>query len=127
MIVDVHHIAIIVSSKRSLDFYCMLGFAETFRKTRERDTIVLMSGYGMELEFFVDPNHKKNESDEPIGLRHFALNIDGFLEDEIRRLRSISDVDLDCGPIMEDWTGNRFCFIKDYDGIMVELRERINT
>ena len=42
------------------------------------------------------------------------------LEDEVERLK-IEGIEI--GPIMEDWTGVRFCFIKDYDGLLVELHE----
>lgn len=124
MITAVHHIAIIVSSERSLDFYRLLGFQETFRKKRKYDTAVLMDGYGMQLEVFIDPNHPSHisGSDEPIGLRHFALKV-GKIEDEIERLRAESTEVIDVGPIMEDWTGVRFCFVKDFDGLSIELHE----
>ncbi len=119
MITAVHHIAIIVSSEESLAFYRLLGFTETFRKKRKYDTAVLMQGYGLELEIFIDPSHTPPTSPEPLGLRHFALRVDS-LETEIDRLKSEG---IEIGPVMEDWTGVRFCFIKDYDGLLVELHE----
>ena len=42
-----HHIAIIVSSEKSLVFYKLLGFNEVFRKVRKTDTVVLMEGNGI--------------------------------------------------------------------------------
>ena len=63
---------------------------------------------------------------EPIGLRHFALMVDGKLEDEVARLKAVfhsAGFDVEFGTIMEDWTGVRFCFMKDFDGINIELRE----
>lgn len=125
MITAVHHIAIIVSSERSLKFYRLLGFTESFRKKRKYDTAVLMDGYGMQLEIFIDPNHPAHisGSDEPIGLRHFALHVSGTLEDEIERLKAESTEVIEVGPIMNDWTGVRFCFVKDYDGLSIELHE----
>ena len=124
MIAVFHHVALIVSSEKSLEFYRLLGFNESFRIARKRDTVVLMEGHGIQLEFFIDPSHKKSDSDEPIGLRHFALTVDGCLVDEIRNIQNNSSVKLDCSQIMEDWNGHRFCFIRDYDGIPVELREQ---
>lgn len=119
MITGLHHIAIIVSSEKSLEFYKLLGFQETFRKKRKYDTAVLMEGHGLQLELFIDPSHPVRGEQEPIGLRHFALRVDR-LEDEIERLKKTG---VEVGPIMDDWTGVRFCFIKDYDGLMVELHE----
>ena len=107
-----------------MDFYRLLGFHETFRIHRKHDTIVLMDGNGMQLEIFIDPNHPLHiDKDEPYGLRHFALKVDGKLEDEIERLRSDSTFDLEVGPIMNDWTGVRFLFIHDPDGLSIEIRE----
>ena len=122
MITAVHHIAIIVSSEKSLEFYALLGFREYFRKERKYDTAVLMAGNGMQLEIFIDPNHPMRTGTEPVGLRHFALRVNN-LEEEIDRLKAISSGMIEAGPIMNDWTGVRFCFIKDPDGLMVELHE----
>ena len=115
---NLHHIAMIISSEECLEFYKSLGFSEAFRKERENDTIVLMEGNGTELEVFIDPMHVARPIPEPLGLRHFALTVDGRLEDEINRLKGIQTT-----PILEDWKGTRFVFIKDPDGNDVELRK----
>lgn len=122
MISGLHHIAIIVSSERSLEFYKLLGFTESFRKKRKYDTAVLLDGYGIQLEIFIDPSHAPHPEQEPIGLRHFGLRVDS-LEAEIARLKSESQEVIEVGPIMNDWTGVRFCFVKDYDGLSIELHE----
>lgn len=122
MISAVHHIAIIISKEENLSFYKTLGFKEVFRKQRSYDTAVLLDGYGMELEIFIDPRHDRRET-EPLGLRHFALKVEGQLEEEIERLRESSSEVLDFGPIMSDWRGERFVFMKDPDGTVVELHE----
>lgn len=119
MITAIHHVALIVSSEKSISFYNRLGFIESFRKQRINDTIVLMDGYGIQLEIFIDPRHSKILGLEPVGVRHLALKVDS-LESTLDELNlSISDV----GEIMNDWTGIRFCFIKDPDGLTIELHE----
>ncbi len=119
MIVAIHHVAIIVSSEKSIFFYSCLGFTESFRKHRVNDTIVLMDGYGIQLELFIDSRHPKTLEIEPLGVRHLALKVDN-IERTIDELNiSISDV----GEIMTDWIGVRFCFIKDPDGLVIELHE----
>ncbi len=76
MIQGIHHIAIISSSEESVEFYKRLGFEEIFRKEREYDKVVPLSGYGIQLEIFVDPNHPAHETNpERIGIRHFTLKI----------------------------------------------------
>ena len=103
----------------------MLGFQESFRKVRSYDVVVLMYGHGMQFEIFVDGRHpsKYEVEKEPTGLRHFALQVDGKLEDEMERLRKESTEVLVFGSIMEDWRGVRFVFLKDPDGTVIELHE----
>ena len=115
MITGLHHFAIIVSSEKSVDFYSRLGFVEQFRKSREKDTIVLMEGYGIKLEMFIDPYHPEHATNpENIGIRHLALKVDSCekLPEEFN-----------CGPIMQDWSGANFCFTKDPDGLPIEFHE----
>ncbi len=121
MIKSVHHIAIIVSSEESLQFYRILGFQETFRLNRDYDTVVLMDNGSVELNVFIDSTHPSRPVDKelPIGVRHFALKVDS-LDNEIERLKS---QDITVGNIGLDWRGQRYCFIRDYDGIIVELHE----
>ena len=126
MIQNVHHIALIVSSEECLSFYRLLGFTETFRKVRKYDTAVLMEGYGIGLEVFIDDRHPGRGDVEPTGLRHFALRTNLTLEEEMERLRGVfeeSGMNIEFGPIMNDWTGVKFCFTKDFDGMAIELRE----
>ena len=128
MIEALHHVAIIISSEDCLEFYRLLGFTEVFRKARKYDTAVLMAGFGIELEIFIDSRHPGHTDgmDEPIGLRHFALRVFGTLEDEIERLKKTFEdagEELQVGPIVNDWTDVRFCFIRDFDGLSIELRE----
>lgn len=121
MISSVHHIALIISSEKHLSFYKLLGYEEVFRKERSYDMVVLLDGYGMELEIFVDGSHERRDV-EPLGLRHFALKVDR-IEDEIERLNSQSETVIDFSPIMNDWRGERYVFLKDPDGTVIELHE----
>ena len=124
MITAIHHIAMIVSSERSVDFYRLLGFVEAVRRTRQHDTVVIMEGHGIQLELFVDPSHPPHAYDlEYTGLRHFALKVEGSLEEEIERLTNASKEPICFGPIVTDWAGVRLCFAMDPDGLPVELHE----
>lgn len=117
MIQGIHHFAIIASSEASVDFYKKLGFQEIFRKERKYDAVVLLGGYGMQIEMLVDPNHPDRASNpENMGLRYLALRVDN-IEDTVKEL------DLEIGPIMNDWVGVRFAFTADPDGLPIELHE----
>ena len=73
----------------------------------------------------MDPRHptRYEVEGESTGLRHFALQVDGKVEDEIERLRNASHEVIDFGTIMTDWRGVRFVFMKDPDGAVIELHE----
>ena len=117
MIQSMHHIAIIVSSEDSVDFYKHLGFREIYRKNRAQDTIVLLQGYGIQLELFVDPSHPERATNpECIGLRHLALQVDSIEQ-------IAEELDLEISPIQEDWVGVRYAYTWDPDGLPVELHE----
>lgn len=118
MITGIHHIALLISSEECLDFYKKLGFMEAFRKERTNDKIILLDGYGIQLEVFIDNNHpaKPAGKDEPLGCRHFALYVDN-LENTLTEL-GIAHVD-----IGNDWQRIRYCYITDPDGNQVELHE----
>ena len=117
MIQGVHHFAIIVSSEETVDFYKKLGFLEIFRKERAYDTIILLEGYGIQLEMFIDPSHPKRATNpENMGLRHLAFKVEKIEE-------TVLELGLEIGPIMNDWVGVRFAFTADPDGLPIELHE----
>lgn len=105
MVTGIHHISIIVSGEGSVDFYTKLGFRENKRIKREYDTVVLMDGYGIGIEIFIDPRHKRVK-DEPLGFRSLSLKVDS--------------VD---GNVLTDWNGERYVNIFDPDGNVVQLHE----
>ena len=117
MIEGIHHIALIVSSGESISFYEKLGFTVFYKKQREYDLVILMRGYGIELELFVDSKYpEKTEGLETLGIRHLALKVDD--------IETVAEtLELEIGPIQNDWMGIRFAYVKDPDGILIELHE----
>lgn len=116
MITGIHHFSLIVSSEDSVAFYEKLGFKEYRRIERKYDTVVLMNGHGIGLEVFIDPSHPPRSNPEPLGLRHLALRCDDIE-------KTVEELGAEAGPIMDDWIGEKFCFIADPDGNTVELHE----
>ncbi|EID84158.1 Lactoylglutathione lyase [Treponema sp. JC4] len=117
MIQAIHHFAIIVSSEKSVEFYTKFGFNQIFRKERTYDTVVLMEGYGIQIELFIDSNHPPRAvNPENIGLRHLALKVDN-IENTIKEL-GLSDIEINT-----DWLGKRYGYIFDPDSLPVELHE----
>lgn len=115
MITGLHHFSIIASSKESIFFYTKLGFIEKKRIKRSYDTVVLMYGYGIGLEIFVDPTHQKLVSNhEPLGLRSLSLRVKSC--DEMRE-------HFECGPTTQDWFGVNYCVTFDPDGLQIQFHE----
>lgn len=115
MITGMHHFSIIASSEKSIEFYKSLGFTETFRKDRGYDTIVLMDGYGIGLEIFIDPTHPKRATKpENLGLRLLSLKVDNC--EDLKK-------QYDCGPINKDWVGVKYCLTADPDGLPIQFHE----
>ena len=117
MIVGIHHFAIIVSYEKSVEFYTRLGFKEFFRKERAYDNVVLMEGYGIQIELFIDLDHPPRAvKPENTGLRHLALKVDN-IENTLKGLG------LEPVEINSDWLGTRYGYIYDPDGLPIELHE----
>ncbi len=126
MLKSVHHIAIICSDyERSKKFYTeVLGFeilAENYRAEREsyKLDLILNGVYCMELFSFPDPP-KRISRPEASGLRHLAFSVNN-IDDSIKELLSKQVV---CEPIrIDEFTGKRFTFFEDPDGLPIELVE----
>ena len=108
MVTGIHHFSIIASSEASVEFYTKLGFQEYKRVKRDYDTVVLMNGFGVGLDIFIDPRHCQVK-EEPLGFRTLSLKVD-----------SLDRVD---GTVMTDWNGERYVNILDPDGNVVQLHE----
>lgn len=115
MIIGLHHFAIIVSSEKSIEFYNRLGFRTSFRTDRLYDSVVIMDGYGIQIEMFIDPNHPERATNpENLGLRSFAMKVDS--------VEAITK-EFDCGEIMTDWAGQKYVYTYDPDGLPIQFHE----
>jgi glyoxylase I family protein len=118
MIKRLHHTAIIVSSEAGVDFYKELGFEEENRVDRGYDQIVWMTGYGETIEIFIDPTHPERVTNpEAMGLRHLAFEVDDVAA-EWERLKSFNPE-----PIRTKDDGKKVFFVKDPDGLPIEIRD----
>jgi glyoxylase I family protein len=122
----VHHIAIICSDYgRSKDFYTrILGFSivrEVYREERRSYKLDLaMNGhYVIELFSFPDPPARPSRP-EACGLRHLAFAVD----DLERGVEELKMQGVKTEPIrIDEFTGKRFTFFADPDGLPLELYE----
>ena len=129
MIVGLHHVAILCSKReRSLRFYEALGFKvyETHIRPERRDEVIFMKqadeeSVGMILELFIAEDHPRRvTSPEAYGLRHLALRV---LDAEAMR-QSLLSSGYEPEPIrMDTFNGQKLFFVKDPDGLPIELHE----
>ncbi len=122
----IHHVAIICSNyERSKNFYSeILGFkiiSEAYRKERQSFKLDLQVTGDSQIELFSFPNPPPRVSrPEAQGLRHLAFSVEN-LEQEISHLNSHG---VETEPIrIDEWTGKRFTFFNDPDGLPLELYE----
>ena len=125
-LLGLHHVALICADyPRSRDFYVrVLGLtvlAEHYREVRESWKLVLALPDGGQLELFSFPAAPPRPSrPEAQGLRHLAFRVSA-LEPVIERLAAEG---VECEPIrVDEYTGRRFTFFADPDGLPLELYE----
>jgi len=123
----IHHIAIICADyEKSKHFYSkILGLkiiSEVYREERNSYKLDLEVGaqYQIELFSFPDPPARPSRP-EAAGLRHLAFEVDNVGE-AVAHLHA-------CGitvePIrIDEFTGKRFTFFADPDGLPIEFYER---
>lgn len=122
----VHHVAIICSYyEKSIEFYTkVLGFriaAEHYRDNRQsyKTDLTLDGLYVIELFSFPSPPHRVTNP-EAAGLRHLAFAVEN-IDKELKELDSLG---VSYEQIRTDeYTGKRFTFIQDPDGLPIELYE----
>ena len=126
MLKGIHHIAIICADyERSKEFYTrVLGLKiirEVYRMERQsyKLDLSLNGHYIIELFSFPDPPTRVS-GPEACGLRHLAFAVDN-IEQAVTHLKSHAVVP---EPIRTDpYTGRRFTFFTDPDGLPLELYE----
>ena len=123
---DIHHIAIICSDyEKSKTFYTeILGFTiiqEVYRKARDSYKLDLALQNKYCIELFSFPNTPERVSrPEARGLRHLAFSVEN-LEENVKFLQ-FKDIVVE--PIrVDEFTGKRFTFFEDPDGLPLELYE----
>ncbi|GAB2658133.1 VOC family protein [Flavihumibacter cheonanensis] len=127
MIQAVHHIAIIAGDyQRSKKFYTeLLGLKpirEVYRKERNswKLDLALNDQYIIELFSFPDPPARPSQP-EARGLRHLAFAV----KDLEQVVDFLQQKGVQVEPIRTDeYTGKRFSFFQDPDGLPLELYEQ---
>lgn len=122
----VHHIAIICSDyQRSLDFYTrILGMrvlAEHYRESRQsyKTDLALDDEYVVELFSFPSPPPRVTHP-EAAGLRHLAFEVDDIAE----TIQELDALGVSHEQVRTDeYTGKRFFFFQDPDGLPIEVYE----
>ncbi len=123
----IHHVAIICSDyAASKRFYTeVLGFsitAEHYRAERQSYKLDLSLGDRYTIELFSFPSPPPRVSrPEACGLRHLAFAVDNITE----AVADLSAKGITPEPVRTDeYTGKRFTFFQDPDGLPIELYEQ---
>jgi glyoxylase I family protein len=124
---SIHHIAIICTDYEvSKAFYTnVLGFTivqEVYREERNSYKLDLALNGKYVIELFSFPNPPKRASGpEAAGLRHLAFEVD----DIEKAGEALLQMDVKHQPIrIDEYTGKKFFFFFDPDGLPLELYER---
>jgi glyoxylase I family protein len=123
----IHHIAIICSNYAvSRQFYTeAIGLEilnETYRAEGDSYKLDLALNGNYVIELFSFPNPPKRPSrPEATGLRHLAFEVNN-LEEVVFKMNSLN---IDIEPIrIDEFTGKKFTFIADPDGLPIEFYEK---
>lgn len=126
MLKGIHHVAIITSDyERAKAFYVeLLGLtiiAENYRESRASYKLDLRLPDGGSIELFSFPHCPERPSyPEAKGLRHLAFSVDS-IDDYVSYLK-VNNINVE--PIrIDEYTGKRFTFFNDPDGLPLELYE----
>lgn len=123
---SVHHVAVICSDyERSKDFYTrILGFEvmqEVYRAARQsyKLDLALQGQYSIELFSFPDPPPRPSYP-EACGLRHLAFAV----ENVQIAIEWLEKNGVQAEPVrIDEYSGRRFSFFTDPDGLPLELYE----
>lgn len=122
-----HHISLTVADiERSVAFYRFFGFVVSHSYVSEnRARLISHLRLGsLTLELFQFPLAKaekplSNRDVRPIGLRHFALEVDSI--DDAHR--QVAEMGFECDTLAIGLSGLRYFFVCDPDGIWFEVVE----
>ena len=126
---SIHHVAIICSDyEKSKYFYTeILGLtviAENYREARESYKLDLKLPDGGQLELFSFPNPpQRPNSPEALGLRHLAFNVvsvEKTCDYLVSKGAEVEEIRID------EFTGRKFTFFKDPDGLPLEIYEQVS-
>ena len=126
MLKSIHHVAIIVSDyEKSKHFYSViLGLkivAEHFRKERNSYKLDLAVNDVYQIELFSFPSPPLRLSHpEATGLRHLAFSVEN-IEEVLKHLKKFN-VTTETIRV-DEFTGKRFTFFLDPDGLPIEQYE----
>ena len=123
----IHHIAIICSDyQKSKHFYGeILGLKilrEVYREERNSYKLDLEVGNQYQIELFSFPDAPARPSrPEAAGLRHLAFEVDNI----DKAVQHINNLGVITEPIrIDEFTGKRFTFFADPDGLPIEFYEK---
>ena len=123
----VHHIAIICTDYQKSKHFSseILGLKivrEVYREQRDSYKLDLEVGDLYQIELFSFPNPAPRPSrPEAVGLRHLAFEVD----DVNGAVFHIREYGIEVEPIrIDEFTGKRFTFFADPDGLPIELYEK---
>ena len=116
------HIAIIASDyQKALAFYGILGFQEIERGKRPFDIMGMLECDGVWIELFEKAAPARLTEPEALGLRHIAFATD----DLDKKLEQLHQNGIATEAIRNDPHGRRFTFLKDPDGLPIEIKEEL--
>lgn len=127
-LLGIHHVALIASDyERSKRFYVeLLGckvIAENYREQRKSYKLDLVLPDGSQLELFSFPESPPRPSrPEACGLRHLAFRVENV--DAWKMYLQANGVAVEDMRV-DEFTGHRFVFFADPDGLPIELYEDV--
>lgn len=126
MLKGIHHAAIICADyQRSKHFYTQIlglkALDENYREDRDSYKLDLQLPDGSQIELFSFPTAPKRPSyPEAQGLRHLAFSVNNINE----VIEHLHRHDIKTEPVrIDEYTGKRFTFFSDPDGLPLELYE----
>ena len=127
MLNKVHHIAIIcsnyeISKKFYLEVFGLEIIQEVYREERDSYKLDLALNGEYIIELFSFPNPPKRVSrPEAAGLRHLCFEVEDIEKEvEIIRRKEVNTEEIR----IDEYTGKRFCFLSDPDGLPIEFYEK---